>query len=155
MTEQTEVLNVLMTEAHEQHTRPRAVAAYVVAELRRLEGSGSMWVSDLLAKWQVDGAMDRCSSWRASQRKAGRTKRGKPAEVSAWAGVPTRADDGTVEHQVLPLAGITLEQARAALARMSKHRNTLSATISVYERAVALMESDPSVSFDAAVEAAA
>lgn len=155
MHENHEVMAALLEEAHATHSRSRAVASYVVAELRRLEGSGVPWVSAQLAKWTVDGAMARCSTWRASQRTSARTKRGKDVDVAGWVGVPSRAPDGSIEHLSLPLDDVSLEQARAGVARMSKQRNTLSSTISVWERAIAHMEANPSCSFAEAVQVAA
>lgn len=155
MPEQHEVMNTLLAEAHERHTRSRARGAYVVSELTRLQGSGTPWVSSLLAKWMVDGAMERCKSWRNGQRRAAHTKRGKATDVSEWVGVTTRTDDGVVEHLALPLEDVTIDQARVALSTLSKRRNTLSATISVYERAIAHMEANPGCSFSDAMDVAA
>lgn len=134
MPEQHDVMAELMREAHALHSKPRAIAAHLVAELRNLEGSGQPWVAEELARFMVDGAMKRCAGWRSTKRTLAKTKRGKTVDVPAWAGVPVRSADGTVQHYQLRFEDLTLEQVQASVTRMAKQRNTLSADLSVREQ---------------------
>jgi hypothetical protein len=143
VSEQHEVMAELVREAHLLHSQPRAVAAYVVAELERLRGSGEPWVDEQLARFAVDGAMKRCASWRAAQRTEALTKRGKKVEVPAWAGVPVRDANGVVQHHQLRFEDLSIEQVEASVHRMAKQRNTLSADLSVRERVLEYMRANP------------
>lgn len=143
MTDQSEVMNELIREAHALHTKPRAVAAHVVAELQSLEGSGEPWVSEVLAKAMVDGLMGKCSKWRGRFRTAAKTKRGKTVDVPAYAGVPVRDANGVIQHHQLRFEDLDVEQVAASVYRMAKQRNTLSADLSVREQVLDYMRSNP------------
>lgn len=131
MIEQQQVMAEIIREAHALHSKPRAIAAYVVSELMRLEGSGEEWVVEELARFTVDGAMKRCAGWRSRIRTLATTKRGKAVEVPQYAGVPVRDADGTIQHYQLRFEDLTLEQVEASVERMAKQRNTLSADLSI------------------------
>lgn len=146
------VLADILRDAHERHTEPRKIAAYVVTELRDLEGSGSAWVSDLLAEFVVSGAMRRCSDWRRTARKAVTTPKGTPVELAGWAGVPGRVG-AVVTHLQLPLRDLTLDQLVAYEARLRKQRNTLSGSLVVVSALREYLEQHPTATAGEAIDA--
>lgn len=139
-----DVLNDLLAEAHALHSRPRAIAAHVVGELTRLEGSGEPWVAELLDEFTVTGAMKRCADFRrAEDRKQVRTKRGTVVEVPAWASTRVREDDGAVVYGQLRFDELDREQVEAYVDRLSRTRDSLSHDIVAAKAVLAYMEEHP------------
>lgn len=144
MSEQTEVLDRIYREAHERHSEPRKIAAYVSGEVDRLAGSGVPWVEEVIAEAKVTGWMKRCADWRRSEEKrAVPSATGKRVEAPAWASVRDVAEDGSTVYVQMRFELLDRDQVRAYIANLSTSRDTLSERISAARAVLAYMEAHP------------
>lgn len=141
MTDQGEVMERIMQEAHERHTKPRKIGAFIASEMDRLLGSGVEWVARVDEDARVDGYMKKASDWRRGQeRQAVKVKSGKNADVPAWGSVKGTAEDGKVEYEQLPFERFDAAQVEAYIARQTKARDTYSVSIAAAKAVLATMQ---------------
>jgi hypothetical protein len=130
MSEQAEVMDQVMREAHERHTNPRKIAAYVAGEMDRLMGSGVEWVTRLDEDARVTGYMKRAADWRRSQeRESIKVKNGKSVDLPAFASVKAVSVEGRTEYEQLPFDNFDDAQLEQWIDRQTKARDTYSSGI--------------------------
>lgn len=110
-----EVNEQLLEDAHRKGKGNTAlVAAYYIAGLEELAGLGVGWARDLLAACTLTGAKDRTRQYRRRSFLPGRTKKGQPLRVAAYAGAKR-------------LENLTPAEAIAHAAKLKAQADTLNA----------------------------
>jgi hypothetical protein len=141
VSEQAEVMDQIMREAHQRHTNPRRIAAFVAGEMDRLMGSGVEWVARLDEDARVTGYMKRAADWRRSQeRDAVKVKSGRAVDLPAFASVKAIDADGHTEYEQLPFENFDEGQLEQWIARQTKARDTYSSGIVAAKAVLAYMK---------------
>ena len=153
--DQRALLRTLIAEAHAEAMTPdgrhpsRLVAVKLIASLRDLDRFGDNWPTWALDSFAISGAMKACSDWRRRNTLSTAGRNGSAVKLPAYVG--TRRDGVAVQGR---LAGMDAAALRAVRKQRAAVRATLSVEIAIYDRALALMERDPSLStVGAALEA--
>lgn len=142
-----QIVDDIIHDAH--HGTDRIIASEVAAqaldELRNLEAGGHTWVADLLDGLLLRGVARMCADWRRRYQHTGKTKKGTEVEVPMYGAVRETNDDGEVVFVQLALFTLTLDQAKARRATLSRQRDTLSAEVRWFSDVIEIMEADLSL----------
>jgi hypothetical protein len=151
-TEQRQVIADLVLEAHEASVAPSgdgydttAAAEAFVASLHDIEGGAPEWIARYVDALAVDGAKKVCADWRRANRLPGKTRKGTPVDMPAFAGVRRSDGGGAPVYVQMRFESMDIEALRMHRDKLEAARNTYSREITLISDLIDLMEADPSL----------